>query len=203
MISQIESERKLLKEEVTHLRVGLENTERELATAKHDYTKISHETFALRDIVSQARTLLEKTEEEKINLSLDLENAQRALKRVQRNSTESYNAIVLRSQDEIKKLKLEIREKHDSIQLLMSSSIEGGNDTSNNDSNLTENKISRFDISSETVVASNQRNKHDSTPKVKSSDRFKVEKGSMFGMLKDMKKSGRRDRMKYRKAEGR
>jgi len=200
IISQIESERKVLKEEVTHLRVGLENAERELATAKDDYTKMSHETFALRDIVSQARTLLEKTEQEKINLSLDLDNAQRALKRIQRNSCESYNAIVVRSQDEIKKLKQEIREKNDSIQLLMSSSIDRANDVTNNDSDL---KISRFDISSETIVASNQRNKNDSTPKIKSNDRFKVEKGSMFGMLKDMKKSGRKDRMKYRKPEGR
>mmetsp|Transcript_34400 Transcript_34400/g.63282 ORF Transcript_34400/g.63282 Transcript_34400/m.63282 type:complete len:345 (-) Transcript_34400:53-1087(-) len=203
IIAQIEGERTLLKKEVKHLRVGLENAQEELATAKEDYKKISHQTLALRDVVSQARSLLEKTEEEKNNLTLDLENAQKAMKRIQRNSSESYNVIVAQSQDEIIKLKMELKQKHESIKLLTSSSIERANATidSGGSGSHNPNKISKYDISSETVVATNQHTDNNNTPKVMSKERFKVERGSMFGMLKDMKKSGRKDKVKYRKVE--
>ena len=176
VVAKIEQERKLLKKQVSHLRAGLERTQDELVTAKKDYKKVSRQTLALRDVVSQAKSLLEKTEAEKNKLALDLEKARKVMKRSQqihRHSEQSYSE----SQDEINRLKMELKQKDESIECLLSSSNSGNPKSANN--------ISKYDI----------------TPKVRSKERFKIEKGSMLRML-DMNKSGRKDRVKYRQFNG-
>ena len=82
--AQTECEDKLLKEEVKHLRAGLEHALQELAVAKKDCKKISR-------VASKARTLLEKTESEKNQLAVYLNDAQQTLRQIYGNSSQSRN----------------------------------------------------------------------------------------------------------------
>ena len=200
IMTQIDQERKQLKKEVKHLRADLELAQGELTTANEEHKKVHRQTLALRGVVSQARTLLEKAEEEKKQLALDLENAQKAINHLtQQNSSQSYNSVVAQSEDEINKLKQELQnEKNESMRLLVATRKKAIAATIDDADyhHKPNKKISQYDVSYE---ASHNLNAS-SPPKVTSKERFKVEKGhSMFDMLKDIKKSGRRG-VKYRKA---
>ena len=267
VISQIEQERKVLRKEAKQLRASLERAQGELTTAKKEYNKVNHQTVAMRSVVSQASTLLEKAEEEKNQLSSELKNAQATIKRLQLTSSLSYNAIIALNEDEIKELKKELKEKNEAVRLLSTST--GVENTDVNINNTMENHhkpndIAQYDISQYDVIAyeatatpsqrvigssraaapkdaseifnnhcanpssigpssrasaskvtSERVNNHlakpnppitpspKATPTVKaqvtSKERFKlVEKQSMFGLLKDINKSGRKKRVKYR-----
>lgn len=169
LIIQVEEERKLLNEEVFQLRASLEKSQRELSTAKKDNKKLSSQAVALRGAISQAKALLEKAEEEKINLALELKQAQETIKHPKLMNSSSSNKVnsSLANKDGINMID-ELKEKYDSIRL---SSI---------------NEISQYDVSFET------------TAKVTSKERYKVEKGSMFDLLKKTKTTGRKAK-KYRK----
>ncbi|KAL9184599.1 hypothetical protein ACHAXT_012569 [Thalassiosira profunda] len=205
IIGQIERERKLLKKEVKHLRADLQKARDELAAAKDDNKTISRQAVKLRTVVSQARTVIEKAEDEKKRLASDLDNAQHAMKRIKTDSSNSYRAIVSQNQEEIIKLRTELRQKND---LLLSMSMEQQSQSTgvlDGVASPPPNEISRFDVSSATIAAANYRTPRNQAPKppvVSSKERFKIEKGSMFGgVLKSTKKSGRKG-AKYRHVEG-
>jgi hypothetical protein len=157
MFTQIEREKKLLDNEVMHLRAGLEQAQQE---------------FKIGQVASNACTLLETTENEKNQLAVALDNAQKAMKQIQWNS--SQGAYVEQSKDEVIKLNTEVSTKNKSTKSVAASKYR--NDT-------------RTEIS------------HHS-PKVTSNIRFTIEKGqSMFDLLKDIKKSGRKEKLKYRRVQ--
>jgi chromosome segregation ATPase len=157
MFTQIKREKKLLDNEVMHLRAGLEQAQQE---------------FKIGQVASNACTLLETTENEKNQLAVALDNAQKAMKQIQWNS--SQGAYVEQSKDEVIKLNTEVSTKNKSTKSVAASKYR--NDT-------------RTGIS------------HHS-PKVTSNIRFTIEKGqSMFDLLKDIKKSGRKEKLKYRRVQ--
>ena len=172
---------------------------------KKDNTNISRQAVKLRKVVSQARTVIEKAEDEKKRLASDLDNAQHAMKRIKTDSSNSYRAVVSQSQEEIIKLRTELKQKND---LLLSMSMEQSSQSTgilDGVASPPPNEISRFDISSATIAAANYRtprNHAHKPPVVSSKERFKIEKGSMFGgVLKSTKKSGRKG-ARYRHVEG-
>ena len=157
MFTQIEREKKLLDNEVMHLRAGLEQAQQE---------------FKIGQVASNACTLLETTENEKNQLAVALDNAQKAMKQIQWNS--SQGAYVEQSKDEVIKLNTEVSTKNKSTKSV----------AANKYKNDTRTEISHH------------------SPKVTSNIRFTIEKGqSMFDLLKDIKKSGRKEKLKYRRVQ--
>lgn len=163
-----ERERKLLEKEVKRLRAELERSGEECVSVRDDALTMSR----MRNAVSQSKTLLEKAEREKHQLELNLMNTRKEMERIQQSASQSYNAIIEQSKDEITKLKME----NESIKSFMSSSMAPSTSSNNN--------------------------MHSVVSQVSSVERFKVEKGqSMFDMLKGTKKSGRKDNVKYRRTD--
>lgn len=207
ILSQIEEERRLLKKEVKHLRRHLESTREELATVKNNCTEMNRQTKALRETVDQTKELLKESEVENNQMSLDLERAQQEIERIRIGSSKSYNAIISQSQEEICRLQGELKSRDEARKWISEPAMspsKRGKGTSPKPKYKSKT-ISMFDISFDTPVASNQKSndasatRKNNTGTVRSEERFKVEKGkSMFGMFKDMKKSGRKDKIKYR-----
>ncbi len=185
ILSQIETERRLLKKEVKQLRRQLEITKNELNEARQGCRETSLNAKNLLEEVNQTRELLKESEAENSRMSLQLEKAQLEINQIRMESSSSSNILTSRNQ------------LGNSIlygQLKSPTMEEGFNPKSK--------KISLFDISyeSKTQKASNK-SKYGLGlgDTARSEEKFKVEKGkSMLGIFKDMKKSGRKDKIKYR-----
>jgi len=179
IISEIGKERKTLKKEVKQLRADLEQAQGELKTVKKNCKVMNQQTIALRGDVNQAKSLLKEREAEKNQLASDLEAAHEAMDEIQRCSSESYSALVQKSQHEISMLKSELESKDEAIEQLHA---------------LRNDHISKFDITSDSIQSSQP-------SVVTSAERFKVEKGqSMFGILKGKRtKRKGKDQLSYRK----
>ncbi|KAL3781677.1 hypothetical protein ACHAW5_010958 [Stephanodiscus triporus] len=177
IITQMKCEKNLLKKEVEHLRVGLEQAREELTTAKKDCRNISR-------VASKARTLLEKTENEKNQLVVDLDNAQKAMALIQMKSFQSFAAHDEQSKDGINTLEMGLSEKIEPNELVATHPAETS-------ASIDSNAAQACSFS-----------KNEIPPRVTSYERFTIEKGqSMFDLLKDVKKSGRKERMAYRKVD--
>jgi hypothetical protein len=177
MFTQIECEKKLLNNEVMHLRAGLEQAQQELV-AKEDCLTIGQRKIS---------------ENEKNQLAVALDNAQKAMKQIQWNSYQG--AYDKQSKDEVIKLNTEVSAKNISTKSVAAYST--GTRTSKY-RNGTRTEISQPEITAQSSNCSN----NDNSPKVTSKIRFTIEKRqSMFDLLKDIKKSGRKERMKYRRVQ--
>ena len=180
IISEIEKERKMLKKEVKTLRAQLENSRRELATVKQNCTEMNRQTQALRNEVDKTRLLLKESEAENSQMISELEKAQDEIERIKRHSSKSYNSLVAQSKQEISRLKTELKQKASSKEMPVTFPSEPAG--TGNINRFDSKKISKYDISFETVVASNKTGKNNIS--VKSKDRFKIEKGqTMFGIF--------------------
>jgi hypothetical protein len=176
-------EKKLLKEEVNHLRARLEQALQELAVVKKDCKNISR-------VASKARALLEKTKSEKDQLAVYLDVAQQTLKRIQGNSSQSPDEREEQSKEEINKPTTDPSERDESTH---STTTSAGIDRTD-----TRNDIPPNDNTAQGCICS----KNDNGPKVTSYERFTIAKGqSMLNLLKEIKKSGRKQKMKYRRDE--
>jgi len=185
ILSQIEIERRLLKKEVKQLRRQLEITKNELNDARQGCRETSLNAKNLLEEVNQTRELLKESEAENSRMSLQLEKAQLEMNKIRMASSLSSNFLTSQNQMGNRSLNGEFK----------SPTMEQG-------FNSKSKKISLFDVSyeSKTQKASNK-SKHGIGigETARSEEKFKVEKGkSMFGIFKDMKKSGRKDKIKYR-----
>jgi chromosome segregation ATPase len=188
IITQIEYEKKLLKEEIKLLRAGLEQALQELAVVKTDCRSISR-------VARKARTLLEKTENEKTQLVVYLDDAQQTLKRIQGNSSQLRYEHDEQFKSNIIKQTIDLREKNESTKMVATQNTDMSADIDRND---TRNEIPPNNITGQGYICLIG----DNCPKVTSHERFTIEKGqSMLDLLKEIKKSGRKQKMKYRRDE--
>jgi hypothetical protein len=199
IVSHIEGERKTLKKKVIVLQGQMKCAREELAVVMHDCIEKNDQALALRDEVDQTRLLLKESELKSSQLVSTLERVQNEIKTMQSKSSESYNALIIQSQHEISRLKMELHCR-DVPKILPSSP------TARNTSFETPIASNKSSNSSPPLAAKTNRNTRSPTslksPKkiIRSKDRFEVKKGqSLFGgLLKDTKKTGRKDRLKYR-----
>lgn len=199
IVSHIEGERKTLKKKVIVLQGQMKCARKELAVVMHDCIEKNDQALALRDEVDQTRLLLKESELKSSQLASTLERVQNEIKTMQSKSSESYNALIIQSQHEISRLKMELHCR-DVPKILPSSP------TARNTSFETPIASNKSSNSSPSLAAKTNRNTRSPTsyksPKkiIRSKDRFEVKKGqSLFGgLLKDTKKTGRKDRLKYR-----
>ena len=180
VLTQVGKERKLLKKEVKLLHAELNQAKEELKSVKKHCKVANQHTLLLRGDVNEANALLKECEAEKDRLTSNLEAAHEALVRVQQCSSDSYEDLKQRNQQEISRLKSELESKEEAIEQLNALRVE---------------HISKFDITSDSIPSSQQ------PTVVTSTERFKVERGqSMFGILKGKRSKRKgRDQLSYRK----
>jgi len=172
--------------EVRNLRVGLAKSQEELATTKRDCHVIHRQSMALRDIVGKAKILLEKSEIEKNRLQYELDNVLHdAMKEMPHEDSSRTPHVAF------------IEEFNNNIQPV----AKRGN---NNELTMLAVRQSTdtgaiIDLDERQQASSNNNcvNNNDDVP-AKVSSLFMKNGLSMFDLLKDTHKSGRKDNMKYR-----
>jgi predicted regulator of Ras-like GTPase activity (Roadblock/LC7/MglB family) len=118
MFTQIECEKKLLNNEVMHLRAGLEQAQQELV-AKEDCLTIGQRKIS---------------ENEKNQLAVALDNAQKAMKQIQWNSYQG--AYVKQSKDDVIKLNTEVSAKNISTKSVAAYSTDTSTSKYRNDTRI-------------------------------------------------------------------
>ena len=181
LMSKDERERKLLRIEARHLKTDLKSARLELATAKRDNAKTSRQILALHNA-------LETTEAEKNQLKLDLRLAQKKIAKIESSSSKPYNLITTQSQCKINKRRTELKNRNVMVTTRTMGSV----------ACHSSNTELKYNTSSETATPNQNGNDNLNNFKFSSSNRLKVDKGAIFGVLKGMKKSGRREKVKYR-----
>ena len=172
--------------EVKNLRVGLAKSQEELATTKRDCHVIHRQSMALRDIVGKAKILLEKSEIEKNRLQYELDNfLHDAMKETphEDSSRTPHVAFIEEFNDNIRP----VAKRGNNNELTMLA-VRQSTDTG---------AIIDLDVRQQAASNNNCVNNNDDVP-AKVSSLFMKKGLSMFDLLKDTHKSGRKDNMKYR-----